>query len=56
MDHEAKNLDDAALREQDPTGWAWEMSPILDGECVDGPSSMNAACEDRDGTCRSDWG
>ena len=56
MDHETNDIEDVALRDDDPTGWAWGRSPLLDGECIDGPSSMNAACEDRDASCRPDWG
>jgi hypothetical protein len=32
------------------------MCAFDDGDCVDGPFGMNAACEDRQGLAASGWG
>lgn len=56
MDFERDDLEDLALRDADLTGAAWEVSPMLDGECIGGSFGMTSACEDREGYGLPDCG
>ena len=52
MDNDRTDLEHLDLADAGSREAAWQMASMLDGECIDDPFDMNAACEDHEGSFR----